>query len=154
VALSYGAATALTWTPASLATATYDGSAAVVNTTNLYEDVVVGGFFTTGTTPTTAKRISVFLYGSWDNGTTYSAGMAGTDGDAPDAGETGGLIGPIWVIDTDATSDHRYEWGPVSLIAILGHVPDNWGLVVYHDTGVNFNSTAGNHEAKYRGLKY
>lgn len=146
------ASVALTWTPAALPTATYDASLAVVD--DGADDVIVGGFFTTGTSPTTAKRIQVFLYASWNGGTTYSAGLAGTDGDAPDAGETGGLIGPIWVTDTDATNDHRYEWGPVSLVGVLGVVPDRWGLVVQHDTGVNFNATAGNHEASYRPVKY
>lgn len=153
MALTYSAATAITWTPASVATGVYDASASVDNSSNLYEDVLVGGFNTTGTSPTNLKRIQIFLYASWD-GTVFSAGLAGTDGDAPDTGETTGLIGPIWVIDTDATSNHVYEWGPVSIAAVLGAVPLKWGLCLLHDTAVNFNSTAGNHEAKYVGLKY
>ncbi|MBA3357610.1 MAG: hypothetical protein H0U18_17055 [Pyrinomonadaceae bacterium] len=153
MALSYGAATALTWTPASVATGVYDASLAVDNSVNLYEDIIVGGFITTGTTPTTARRIQIFLYASWD-GVNYSAGLAGTDGDAPDAGETGNLIGPIWVMDTDATSNHQYEWGPVSIGAIIGCVPQKWGLCLLHDTAVALNATAGLHEAKYQGIKY
>jgi hypothetical protein len=154
VALSYGTTTALTHTPASLATATYDASANVDNTTNLYENIELGGFTTTGTTPTTAKTIVFYLYGSWDNGTTYSAGLDGTDGNAPDTGETSNLIGPIWTIVTDATSDHKYEWGPVNVLDFMTTVPDHWGIVEYHDTGVALNATAGNHETKYRGIKY
>ena len=61
---SYGTATALTHTPASLATGTYDASAAVDNESNLYDDVIVGGFITTGTSPTTGKKIQIFLFAS------------------------------------------------------------------------------------------
>ncbi len=153
MALSYSAAKTITHTPLLLATATYDASAAVDNTIDLYEDVLLGGFLTTGTAPTANKRILVFLYASWD-GTTYSGGVSGADGGTPGAGETGGLIGPVWVIETDATSAHQYEWGPISLAAILGVVPPKWGIVVWHDTGVALLGTAANQSAKYQGIKY
>lgn len=148
--ITYGTATALTWTPASLATATYDGSAAVNNSGGDL-DHIVGGYITTGTTPTTAKTITIYAYASWDAGTTYTAGMPGTDGGTPDTGEEDQLI-PIATIATDATSDHQYEWGPVSIVSVFGQMPEYWGLVVYHDTAVNLNATAGNHEAKYTGV--
>jgi len=137
-----------------VATGVYDASLAVDNSVNLYEDVIVGGFITTGTTPTTAKRIQIFLYASWDGGISYSAGLTGLDGAAPHVGETGNLIGPIWVMDTDATSNHQYEWGPVSLGAIIGCVPQKWGLCLVHDTVVALNATAALHEAEYQGIKY
>lgn len=154
MALSYSSATAITMAMQAIATATYYGSASVDNTTNLYEDVLVGGFVSTGTSPTTGKRIQWFLYGTWDGGTTFSGGAAGTDAAYTPGGEAGNLIGPIWVIDTDATSNHVYEWGPVSLGAIIGAVPQKWGLVVTHDTAVNLKSLAGDHVQKYQGLKY
>lgn len=154
MALSYSSATAIQMALQSLASAAYWGSLAVDNSTNLYEDVLTGGSITTGTTPTTGKRIQIFAFGTWDDGTTYSGGALGTDAAYTPGGEAGNLIGPIWVIDTDATSNHVYEWGPVSLGAIIGAVPMEWGLVVTHDTGVALKSLAGDHVMKYQGLKY
>ena len=149
----YATSAALTWTPASLASGSYDGSLAVDNSSNLYIDALVGGFITTGTTPTTAKKIDIYAYATWDGGTTYTAGMAGTDGDSPDTGEEDQLVF-LGSIATDATSDHRYEFGPYSIADAFGAMPEKWGLVVYHDTAVALNATAGNQEAKYTGITY
>ena len=154
ISIAYATPAALTWTPAGLATATYDGSGSITNTTNKYIDVLVGGFITTGTTPTVATLIQILAYGSGDGGTTFTAGMSGSDGGTPDAGEEG-LLRLIEAIKVDATSDHRYEWGPVSLAQAFGGIlPEDWGLVVYNNTGVAFNATAGNFETKYTGIKY
>ena len=150
----YATPAALTWTPASLASGSYDGSLAVDNSSNNYIDALVGGFITTGTTPTTAKRIDIYAYATWDGGTTYTAGMAGTDGDTPDTGEENQLVF-LGSIATDATNDHRYEYGPFSIAGAFGGVmPEKWGLVAYHDTAVALNATTGNHEAKYTGITY
>lgn len=150
----YATSTALTWTPASLANSSYDGSASVTNTTNKYIDVLVGGKITTGTTPTVDTLIQIFAYGSWDGGTTFTAGISGSDGGTPGTGEEN-LLKLVDVIKVDATSDHTYEWGPVSLAQVFGGLlPEDWGLVVYNGTGVAFNSTAGNFETKYTGVKY
>ena len=57
------------------------------------------------------------------------------------------------VIDVDTTSNHTYEWGVCSIAAAFGGmVPKKWGLFVTHSSGVNLNSTGGNHEAKYTAV--
>ncbi len=151
--ITYATPVALTHTPASLGDGSFDGSLAVDNGTNLYLDALVGGFLTTGTSPTSGEAILIYLYGTWDNGTTYTAGMDGTDGDAPDAGEEDNLV-LIKTIVVDGTSDHRYEWGPVSVASAFGGIiPEEWGIVLKNDSGVTLNATAGNHETKYTGIK-
>jgi len=33
-------------------------------------------------------------------------------------------------------------------------LPKRWGLFIAHNTGVNSNTTAGNHVWKYQGITY
>lgn len=151
----YASAVALTWTPEGLGSSTYDASAAVDNTSNLYTDVLVGGKITTGTSPASGGVITIYAYGSWD-GTNYSAGISGSDGGTPGTGEEALIqLYRVATIAVDATSNHTYEWGPVSLAQVFGGVlPPKWGLVVYNGTSVALNATGSNHETKYTGLTY
>lgn len=154
---SYGGAGTLTITLASLATDANllagRASTAIDNSSDAAVDSLVGGKVTTGTTPTTAKQIEVWAYGSYD-GTTYSGGVTGTDANITFASEKT-LLKLLTVIPTDATSDHTYEWGPFSLAqAFGGTMPKKWGIYVVHNTAVNLNSTGGNHEVKYTPVKY
>lgn len=156
-AISYAAAATITLTLASLATDANllagRESTAVDNSSNLYIDALVGGKVTTGTTPTTAKQIEVWAYGTYD-GTTYSGGCTGSDAGLTFASEKT-LLKLLTIIPTDSTSNHTYEWGPLSIAqAFGGTMPQKWGIYVVHNTGANLNSTGGNHEVKYTGVKY
>jgi len=140
----------LTWTPASLADATYDFSESINNSVNGYLDAMFGGKVTTGTTPTSGGTIQVLVYGSWDGGTTYTAGLSGSDGGTPET-----MLIPQLAIATTitvaASSDVTYEYGPFSVAAMLGNMPSYWGVGHYNDTGAALNATAGNHECKFDG---
>lgn len=154
VTQTYASPATITWTPASLADGSYDGSAKVDNGINKYVDVLVGGFITTGTSPTATNLILLYLYATWDNGTTFTAGVSGSDGGTPDAGEEQNLV-LVTVIEVDGTNDHRYEYGPFSVASFFGgRMPEEWGLVVKNNSGAALNSAAGNHEAKYTGIEY
>lgn len=147
-----GSPVTLTITLASLATdATLIAgrqSTVVDHTGALIADALVGGKVTTGTTPTTAKVIEIWAFGTYD-GTTYTAGAGAADANFSPTGEKT-LMRLLASIDTDATSNHTYEWGPVSLADIFGgFLPLKWGVFVVHNTGVNLNSTGSNHEIKY-----
>lgn len=150
--LSYGTVTALTWTPASVATATYDFSAAVDNSTDLAPEVLVSGKITTGTSPTVNTSITLFLYGEDGNGQ-YTAGISGSDGGTPGAGEQTQL--PIMqIITVDATSNHTYEYGPIAIAQFFGGVvPKKWGVGMLNSSGVALNATAGNHVCSYQTVK-
>ena len=155
--ISYGTSTALTITLASLATDTNllagRESTAIDNTSNTPVDVLVGGFVSTGTSPTANKQIEVWVYGSYD-GTTYSGGCTGSDAALTFASEKTSLrLGAI--LPTDATSNHSYEFVINSIAQLFGGVmPKKWGIFVVHNTGVNLNSTGGDHEIKYTEVKY
>jgi hypothetical protein len=157
VSLSYATPITLTITLASLASDTnlIAGriSTAVDNSTNGYVDFLVGGKVTTGTSPTAARQIEVWAYGSYD-GTTYSAGAGGTDANFSPTGEKN-LMRLLQIIPTDATSNHTYEWGPLSIAqAFGGTAPPKWGIYMVHNTAVALNATAGNHEVRATPVKY
>jgi hypothetical protein len=121
---------------------------AVSNTTNLYLDYSAGGKVTVGTTPTTAKTIRVYAYGSVDDTPTYPDVLDGTDSAETltnaEILATMPLLADMPVVST--TSDIAYWVFPKSIASCFGGiVPKNHGLFVAHDTVAALNATAGNH---------
>lgn len=149
----YGAKTDLTWTPASVANGALDFSAAVDNTSDLAVDALVSGKITTGTSPTNGNTITLYLYGE-DGNSQYTAGLSGSDGGTPGAGEQTQL--PILaIIPVDATSNHTYEYGPIAIAQFFGGaIPRKWGVGLLNNSGVALNATAGNHVCSYQSVKY
>lgn len=158
--LKYGTAWVdLTITLASLATdaglLTGRESTAVDNSSDLFVDVMLTGKITTGTSPTDAKTIQVWAYGEALDNDTYNDVLDGTDSAET---ITSADIKPvalklIAVLATNNTSDRTYYFGPVSLAnAFGGWIPRKWGVFITHDTAVNLNSTAGNHQISHRGI--
>lgn len=146
--LTYGTRTTITITLASLATASYRESNEVDNTTARYLDVILAGKITTGTTPT-AGTIYVYVWGG--DGTIRAAGVSGSDAAWTAAGEDAQLRLAA-IIPTDATSNHVYEFLAPLAQYFGGAMPPKWGCVVYHDTAVALNATAGNHVLAYTGV--
>ena len=155
IKLRYGTAVDVTITAASLASSTTRvagrESATVDNTTNLHQDYLVSGKFTTGTSPTTAKSIELWCVPSWD-GTTWPDVFDGTDSDETITNaevRTGLLRALVWSVGTNATSDITYHFAGVSIAALFGGVvPPKFVFFLTHDTAVNLNSTAGNHQIR------
>jgi hypothetical protein len=152
--LSYGTASDLTITLASLATdanlLTGRESATIDNTAALVLDYLVSGKITSGTSPTAAKSIEVWAVGSWD-GTNWPDVFDGTE-----SAETitssdikASVCRYIAAMATSATSNVAYHFGPVSLAAAFGGVlPPKIVLFVTHSTAVALNATAGNHQVR------
>jgi len=152
--LSYGTASDLTITLASLATdanlLTGRESATIDNTSALVLDYLVSGKITSGTSPTAAKSIEVWAVGSWD-GTNWPDVFDGTE-----SAETitssdikASVCRFVAAMATSATSNVAYHFGPVSLAAAFGGVlPPKVVLFITHSTGVNLNSTAANHQIR------
>lgn len=155
VKLAYAASASLTITLASLASDSNllagRESTAVANTSNLYQDILVSGKITTGTSPTVSKNIYVFAYAAVNDTPTYPGVFDGTDsGETTVAATKANCLALLAVITVTATSDVTYWFGPKSLAAAFGGVvPTHWGVFVVHDTAVNLNSTAGNHAIYY-----
>lgn len=115
-------------------------------------DALVGGKVTTGTTPTTGRQIEIWLFGSYDDAE-FSGSAGATDATlTPDEKNNLKLL---FIIPTVATSDKTYKWGPFSVAqAFGGTMPVQWGVYIVHNTAVNLNATATNHEVVYYPVKY
>lgn len=154
VKANYPAASDATITLASLASDTNllagRESTALDNSSNLYLDYLISGKITTGTSPTTARSIQVFAVGSWD-GTTWPDVFDGTDSaeTITSANHKNSVCRFLAEMATDATSDRTYHFGPVSVASAFGGVmPKSFAVFVTHNTAVNLNSTAGNHQIR------
>ena len=155
--ISYGSATSITCTTTSLASDTNllagRQSNTVDNTSDLGVDALLGGTIATTSTPTANTVIELWLFGSWDNGTTYSAAAA-SGGDANLSPATVGsknLMVLAQVINQTDTTARTYTLGPISVAQTFGGVmPDHWGFYVVHNTGQTLGATT----MKYTAVQY
>jgi hypothetical protein len=152
--LSYPAASDLTITLASLGSDTNlltgRESATIDNSTNLYLDYLISGKITAGTSPTASRSIEVWAVGSWD-GTNWPDVFDGTDSaeTITSADIKASVCRFVAAMATANTTDRTYHFGPVSLAAAFGGtLPPKIVLFITHSTGVNLNSTAGNHQIR------
>jgi hypothetical protein len=129
-----------------------EGTAIDNNGTDDAIDAMVGGKVTTGTSPTAARQIEIWLAGSYD-GTTFSGGATGSDANLTPSEKT--LLKLLQIIPTSNTSNKTYQWGPFSVAqAFGGCMPRKWSVFIVHNTGVALNATGGNHEVKHTPVKY
>lgn len=132
----------------------------VDNTTNLFLDAHVTGQITTGTSPTSGKIISVYVYSSIDaNSGTFvlpvagSTELTGADAAATFDAEQRNSLKLAASIVINSTSDRKYSFTFSVASLFGGNMPLKWGVWVTHDTAVNLNSTSGNHWITYTGIK-
>jgi hypothetical protein len=134
---------------ASLANGSYQQSAAIDNTSNLYFDAGVqlsvktasSGVSSTGT-------INVYAYGSANGGSNYTDGCSGSNASFTPTSPTNlKLIGVINAVANSTT----YTGGPFSVASAFGYTPGKWGIVVFNNTGAAFDSTEGNHLKFFEG---
>lgn len=160
VKVAYAASTSLTITLAGLATSstllTGRSSILVDNTSNLYIDYLVGGQITVGTTPTINTQINVWAIGELNDTPTWPDGFDGTDSgkSVTSTGVGYGYLKSVQQLSVDSTTSNRaYPFGPVSLKQLYGgSLPAKFLLFVAHNTGVNLNSTGGNHFISLTGV--
>lgn len=160
---SYSAATTITCgvhaTPLASSTTVGRESTEIDNSSTKYDDALLSGMITVGTTPTVNTTIVVYVFSRIDqDAPTYPDVMDGTDSDETltSAGVGRGFLKQIATIDVDATTSNRtYPFGPVSVAqAFGGNMPKYWSLFVQNGSGVALNSTAGNHFFSFVGVKY
>jgi len=134
-------------------------SAVIDNASNLYVDAIVGGFWTTGTTPTTNTQCLVYVWSVRDDTPTYPDNSL-FDGTSKavtitSAGAGRGYLKLGMAIDVDSNTTARPYEALFSVAQLFGGVmPLKWGLWITHNSGVNSNTTAGNHVWKYSGVYY
>jgi hypothetical protein len=155
--LAYGTSASLTNAVASLATSStwtagYE-SAVVDNTSNLYVDYSIEGYYTVGTTPTTATEIRIYVVASWD-GSSWPDVFDGTTGaeTVTSEGVRDGFAKLAAVLRCDsATSNRAYPFSFTVASLFGGICPPKFVLFTAHNTATNFNSTGGNQVTRYRG---
>lgn len=164
VTINYAASATITIAPENVASSsTFVAgveSTAVDNSTNKYVDALVTGKWTSGTTPTANTTVCIYAYGQQDDSPTYQ-GDGNIDGTSSaetqnSAGVMAGALRLLGTLSVDTnTSNREYYLAPTSVAQAFGGIlPQRWGLFISHNTGVNSNSTAGNHVWKYQGIKY
>lgn len=151
---------AITITLASLATSATlvvgRESTAIDNRTNVDEDQLVAGLVTVGTSPT-GGRIEVWAYAprSIASGTPTYGLFTGSDAGVTFASvnQKGSAMKLLWASAVDTTTDRPYYMPQTSIRDAFGELPAFWGLFVTHSTGVNLNSTGGNHVFHYHRIQ-
>jgi len=129
-------------------------SATVDNTSNLYLDYFFDGKVTVGTTPTANTQIRIYVVASVD-GTNWPDVFDGTTGaeTITSVGVGTGFLKLAAVMSVDATTSNVGYPFTFSVASLFGGVcPPKFVLFTTHNTGVNLNSTAGNHVFTYRGV--
>lgn len=109
-------------------------------------DAVLGGTVATTGTPTANTVIEIWLWGTWDDGTTRSAGAGAVDANfAPATIGEKYLMKPAEVIHQTDTTARTYEFGPISVEKTFGVMPERWGVFVVHNTGATLGATTLTH---------
>lgn len=106
---------------------------------------------TVGTTPTTNTEIRIYLVASED-GSTWPDVIDGTPSTETftSEGVRDGFACLAKIMRVDSTTSNRaYEASFDALSVFSGSLPDSYMVVVAHNTGVNLNSTSGNHTYLY-----
>jgi hypothetical protein len=163
IKVAYASSAAITCSLASLATSATlvagRASAEVDNTSALHLDKWLSGQVMVGTTPTVNTVIEVWLIPKREDGSYHDAqGGAGFDGTDKAVTVTsrdhllsyGTLIASMTVPAT--TSNVAYEFARSAAAALGGALPHKFQLFVTHNTGVNLNSTGGNHLLYQKGV--
>jgi hypothetical protein len=112
-------------------------SAVESNATDLAVDALLGGQITT-VAPTANTVVEIWLFASWDGGTTYTAGAGAGDGvlNLPTQGVKD-LMQRVDVINQSDSTGRTYNVGPYSVAnAFGGTMPDHYGFAVFHNTAV------------------
>lgn len=129
------------------------------NRTNLDIDHLVGGWIKLGTSPTASRVVEVWAFAPLKgaSGTfTYPDVMDGTDSNETITSanvKAAGWLKQVASMTTDATTGLVLPFGPVSIRSLFGAMPPLYGLFVVHSSGVNLDSTAGNHYIGYQRIQ-
>lgn len=132
-------------------TATQHGrlSAAIDNSSNVFQEVFLQGKIKTGTSPSGNKQFVIYALGSADGGSTYTDGYSAGDADSSVLVSTARTI-----INVPApTTATVYTFGPIAVSpAFGGTMPDHWMIFVFNDDGVTTSTTNGDHIFWYQGV--
>ena len=149
--VSYGNATSMTITLASLAQGAAREATAVDNSSDLFLDAMVYLAIKLQTgTPASDRQINVYFYGSHD-GTNFTDNVTGTNAAVTLRAPTN-LRGPHTIFTPDAGAlTYKIVIGSVASY-FGGFLPKKWGIVVENRTNITLSATEGDHIKEYVGL--
>ncbi len=158
----YANSVALTCTLASLATsATFASgreSDQFVNTAGLYDDVLLAGNITVGTSPTANTQILINIASPRDTTPTWPSTMAGADANRTitSAGVARSFLKLAAQMEVDTTTSNRmYFFGPISVAQLFGGtLPPRFSVFVAQNTGQNLNSAGASHSIYATGVQW
>jgi hypothetical protein len=162
---SYTASATITISPENVATSGTRTagveSNVISNLTNLFDDVLVSGKWTAGTSPTAGKQVDIWVYAPISDdlasSTTYPDVIDGTASAETMTSENvrnaSMRLGAS--LQIDVTDNRTYYCAPFSVAALFaGVMPTRWGLFITHDSGVTSNTTGSNHAWTYIGVQW
>jgi hypothetical protein len=163
--MPYTASAVITIAPENVASSTTRvagvESNVISNISTLYDDVLVSGKWTAGTSPTVSKQVDIWVYApisdDLSGAVTYPDVIDGVASAETLTSENvrNTALKLAASIRIDNTSDRVYDVTPFSVANLFGGImPSRWGLFITHDTGVNSNSTVGNHVWSFIGIRY
>lgn len=115
-------------------------------------DIILGGRIMTGTSPT-AGFIQVWASASED-GTIYTGGIATADAAQTLVAATKAQLRLVANMANDTTNNASYAFVASMMSVFGGILPRRFNLWLTHSSGVNLNSTGGNHQLKYTPINY
>ena len=136
-------------------------SDSISSVSNLDLDHLISGTWTSGTTPTTNTQVQAWIVPCQTDDLSSSVVWPDVfDGTSSaetvtSAGVLQGLgrLGAVLTVDSN-TSNRLYTCAFFSVAALFGGVlPSRYVLFIAHNTGVNSNSTSGNHQWQYQRVQ-
>lgn len=147
--INYGTKTAVAMTSLnSLATSSGAQSAAVDNTTNKFDDVVLQ-IGATGSAAGNTNQIDFYVYSALGD-TTYTDGATGSDAAFTAANRKNAVyIGSVWMNTTSLVIATFSR----SVAACFGGImPAKWGLLAVNNSGAAL--AASGHSVNFQGISY
>ena len=147
--ITYSADTAITWTDNTLAADAWSNTANVDNATNLYVDVLVGGFCgLDSTTAVAGETIDIYVTANYSDTATDVGGARdaayGLDGlQVPDTDFIQANVRFLTSIGLHGTptTDMDYHWGPIGIAQMFGGVmPKDFQLLIHNNTSADIDS--------------
>lgn len=136
-------------------------SGSISNVSNLDLDHLISGTWTSGTTPTANTQVQIWvvpvLQDDLSSTQTWPDVFDGTSSaeTVTSAGVLQGLGRLAAVLNVDSNTTARaYACAAFSVAALFGGVlPTRYVIFIAHNTGVNSNTTAGNHSWQYQRIR-
>jgi hypothetical protein len=104
------------------------------NSTNLYQDALLGGVIKmANSTPGASKSVSIYAYSDVDSTPHYTESVTGSAASFTRADPTNLKLVAVVAVPTQNVN---FYFGEVSIAAAFGGIlPKKWGICVFNDTG-------------------